>query len=31
MQLTQLSADYELASARVEELLLEWEELSNTL
>ena len=31
MQLTQLSADYEQARARVEELLLEWEELAKTV
>ena len=31
MQLTRLSADYEQASARVEELLLEWEELAKTV
>lgn len=30
-QLTQLSADYELAKARVEELLIEWERLAEVL
>ncbi len=30
VQLTQLSADYELAKARVEELLVEWERLAHT-
>ncbi len=31
VQLTQLSADYDLAKARVEELLVEWERLSHAL
>ena len=30
-QLTQLSADYEQARMRVEELLFEWEELAKTV
>ena len=31
VQLTQLSADYELAKMRIEELLVEWEQLSDAV